>query len=240
MGGAIVVSAWCAVVILLAEGAILYFPEKVAVAPLQFLVLTASFIILLNFVYRRYRGIKHYSRLDRYKEENERLSSQLNHVLIERKEAERKISELREALEHEKTRAARAVTQPVPGDGALTLLAMLQTKGRFVDFLMEDIAVFDDSKVAAAARFVHQGCKNVLQEHAQIAPLESREEGEELTLEQSYDPSRIKVVGTIRSMPCKGVLLHRGWKANYLKLPQAIVDRKAEELIISPAEVEVK
>lgn len=235
------VSALCALIILLAEGTLVYFPNEEVKVPLEFSILAASILIIANYGVRLYRGARYHGKLGRFREENERLGSQLNQVLVERKDAERQIQELREALEHEKMRAARESVNPGSGNGALSLLSMLQAKGRFVDFLMEDIAVYDDSRVATAARFVHQGCRSVLQEHAQITPIESRNEGEELTVEQSYDPSRIKVVGNVRQMPCRGILLHKGWKADYLKLPQVISNGKTtEELIISPVEVEVK
>ena len=38
-------------------------------------------------------------------------------------------------------------------------LAMLQDKGRLVDFLMDDINPYSDAQVGAAARVVHAGCK---------------------------------------------------------------------------------
>ena len=50
-------------------------------------------------------------------------------------------------------------------------LAMLQEKGRLVDFLMDDINAYNDAQVGAAARVVHAGCKGVLQEHFNIHPL---------------------------------------------------------------------
>ncbi len=239
--GVKVVAALCALIILLADGTLVYFSNEEVKAPLQFAILAASVLILADYGLQIYRGARNQGKLDRFKEENERLGAQLNQVLVERKDAERQVKELRQALEHEKVLAARETVHSPPGNGALTLLSLLQTKGRFVDFVMEDIAVHDDLRVAAAARFVHQGCRSVLQDHAKITPLESGSEGEELTVEQSYDPSRIKVVGNVKQMPCRGVLLHRGWKAEYLRLPQIIQHgRTTGELIISPAEVEVK
>ncbi|MBV9288668.1 MAG: DUF2760 domain-containing protein, partial [Hyphomicrobiales bacterium] len=50
-------------------------------------------------------------------------------------------------------------------------LAMLQEKGRLVDFLMDDINAYSDAEVGAAARVVHAGCKNVLHEHFSIHPV---------------------------------------------------------------------
>jgi hypothetical protein len=41
----------------------------------------------------------------------------------------------------------------------VSFLAMLQARGRLVDFLMDDINTHDDAQVGAAARVVHAGCK---------------------------------------------------------------------------------
>src|SRR5690242_15152763 len=40
----------------------------------------------------------------------------------------------------------------------VSLVAILQDRGRLVDFLMEDITSYDDAQVGAAARVVHEGC----------------------------------------------------------------------------------
>jgi hypothetical protein len=58
----------------------------------------------------------------------------------------------------------------------VSFLATLQTKGRLVDFLKDDINAVNDAQIGAAARVVHAGCKSVLQEHFRIRPI--REEGE--------------------------------------------------------------
>src|SRR4051794_27027006 len=44
-----------------------------------------------------------------------------------------------------------SVPEKEPGSEALLLLSMLQEKGRFVDFLMEDIGGFANEQVGAAA-----------------------------------------------------------------------------------------
>jgi len=44
----------------------------------------------------------------------------------------------------------------------VSFLAMLQARGRLVDFLMDDINAHDDAQVGAAARVVHAGCKSAL------------------------------------------------------------------------------
>jgi hypothetical protein len=55
----------------------------------------------------------------------------------------------------------------------VAFLGLLQEKGRFVDFLMDDVALYDDSRVGAAARVVHYGCRDVLHEHFKVAPISS-------------------------------------------------------------------
>ncbi len=57
-----------------------------------------------------------------------------------------------------------------PGE-ALVLLSLLQEKGRFVDYLMEDITSFGDAQVAAASRVVHQGCAAVIREFLDVTPV---------------------------------------------------------------------
>ena len=59
----------------------------------------------------------------------------------------------------------------------VSFLAMLQARGRLVDFLMDDINTYGDAQVGAAARVVHAGCKAVLLEHFQISPVRAESEG---------------------------------------------------------------
>ena len=47
----------------------------------------------------------------------------------------------------------------------VNFLAILQDKGRLVDFLMDNIKGYSDAQVGAAARVLHEGCKAVLSEH---------------------------------------------------------------------------
>jgi hypothetical protein len=56
----------------------------------------------------------------------------------------------------------------------VSFLAMLQARGRLVDFLMDDINAHDDAQVGAAARVVHAGCKTALLEHFRISPCVQR------------------------------------------------------------------
>ena len=120
-------------------------------------------------------------------------------------------------------------------------LAMLQENGRLVDFLMDDINAYSDAQVGAAARIVHGGCKGVLAEHFSIHPVRTEAEGSKVQVPAGYSPGEYRLVGKIAgSAPFSGVLVHRGWKTDKVKLPQLL--RGADDPLpaIAPAEVEVK
>ena len=121
------------------------------------------------------------------------------------------------------------------------LLAMFQEKGRLVDFLMDDINAYADAQVGAAARVVHAGCKAVLEEHFSIHPVRTEAEGSKVQVPAGYSAGEYRLVGKIAgSAPFSGVLVHRGWKTDKVKLPQLL--RGADDPLpaIAPAEVEVK
>ena len=123
----------------------------------------------------------------------------------------------------------------------VSFLAMLQEKGRLVDFLMDNINPYNDAQVGAAARVVHAGCKGVLQDHFSINPVRPEQEGSTVQVPAGYSADEYRLVGKIAgSAPFTGVLVHRGWKTDIVKLPQ-LLRRGADRLpAIAPAEVEVK
>ena len=120
-------------------------------------------------------------------------------------------------------------------------LAMLQEKGRLVDFLMDDINAYSDAQVGAAARVVHAGCKGVLQDHFSINPVRPEQEGSTVQVPAGYSADEYRLVGKIAgSAPFSGVLVHRGWKTDMVKLPQLLRGAADPLPAIAPAEVEVK
>src|ERR1700730_8777567 len=120
-------------------------------------------------------------------------------------------------------------------------LAMLQEKGRLVDFLMDDINAYSDAQVGAAARVVHAGCKGVLQEHFTINPVRTEQEGSTVQVPAGYSADEYRLVGKIAgSAPFSGGLGHRGWKTDMVKLPQWLRGAADPLPAIAPAEVEVK
>ncbi len=121
--------------------------------------------------------------------------------------------------------------------GVVQFLARLQEKGRLVDFVMDDITPSSNEQVGAAARVVHQGCREVLQTAFEIKPVHGGEEREELTLSGDFDAAAYRLVGKVPEQPpYQGVVLHRGWKTARISLPK--VSEAARE-VIAPAEVEI-
>lgn len=122
--------------------------------------------------------------------------------------------------------------------GALVLLSLLQSEGRFVDFVQQDIASYPDGDVGAVARVVHTGCRKVLSSHLRIAAIRGESEGQRVALEPGFDPNRIKLTGNVAGTGrLNGVLRHRGWQATEVHLP-TVVDRAGTQ-VLAPAEVEL-
>jgi hypothetical protein len=139
---------------------------------------------------------------------------------------------------------ARPAPEPPRASRAVEIvhfLAMLQEKGRLVDFLMDDINAYSDAQVGAAARVVHAGCKGVLLEHFSINPVRTEQEGSTVQVPAGYSADEYRLVGKIAgSAPFSGVLVHRGWKTDRVKLPQLLRDAADPLPAIAPAEVDVK
>jgi len=142
----------------------------------------------------------------------------------------------------EPARPVPAPQQAINADAEIVhFLAMLQEKGRLVDFLMDDINAYGDAQVGAAARVVHAGCKAVLQESFMINPVRPEPEGSTVQVPVGYSADEYRLVGKIAgTAPFSGVLVHRGWKTGMVKLPQLL--RSAGDALpaIAPAEVEVQ
>ncbi len=133
---------------------------------------------------------------------------------------------------------------PLPGAGgdALILLSLLQDRGRFLDFVAEDISAYGDAQVAAASRVVHQGCKAVLSECLALAPAHAGAEGDRITVDPAADPNRYRLQGKLAQQPpYSGVVVHRGWKTTRLTLPRHTrpIDPSGEN-IVAPIDVEVR
>ena len=73
--------------------------------------------------------------------------------------------------------AAPAAPPPPNPAHALQLLAILQRDSRLVDFLMEDIASFDDDQIGAAVRSLHDQARDSLARYLSLQPVIDGVEG---------------------------------------------------------------
>jgi hypothetical protein len=128
--------------------------------------------------------------------------------------------------------------QDATEQGALQLLGLFQQQARLVDFLQEDISQYSDQDVGAAARIVHQGSNKVLQEHVQLSAIRNETEDSTITLAKGFDASTIRLVGNVVGQPpFTGKLVHRGWQARQVTLPQ--LNAGHDSRVLAPAEIEL-
>jgi hypothetical protein len=141
--------------------------------------------------------------------------------------------------------AARPMPPPAKESQAevdvISFLATLQAKGRLVDFLMDNISTYSDAQVGAAARVVHTGCKAVLQEQFRIRPIRDEGENSKVEVPADYPADEYRLLGKVGGQaPFSGVLVHHGWKTDYVKLPTILRGSVDRLPAIAPAEVELK
>ncbi len=134
--------------------------------------------------------------------------------------------------------AASPPPPPDRGEAALRLLALLQQEGRLVDFLEEDLAQYSDGQIGSAVRAIHGGCRAVLKDRLDLAPILAGAEGATVTVERGFDPAAVRVTGNVRGEPpYQGILRHPGWRSAAFRMPETTGDR--DHTILAPAEVEV-
>lgn len=126
-------------------------------------------------------------------------------------------------------------------DGALQILSILQRDSRLIDFLMEDIAAYEDGQIGAAVRSLHADSKAALARHLTLAPVIDGVEGtyQKLDATKAPDPNRIKLIGNVPASGkvAGGTLRHRGWKVSAVELPAI---GKQDISVIAPAELEIE
>lgn len=136
------------------------------------------------------------------------------------------------------------VAPPAPRNAAeaevIAVLSALQSKGRLVDFLMDDISKYSDAQVGAAARVVHQGCKAAFDEMFTVEPVAGENEGAGVTVPSDAGDA-YRISGSVAGEgPHSGKLVHKGWKASRVNLPRLIKREEGALPVIAPAQVEVK
>jgi hypothetical protein len=132
----------------------------------------------------------------------------------------------------------KKATAPPSRSDALTLLAALQREARFVDLVHESLDGYTDAQIGAAARDVLRDCRKTLDRMFQLTPLLDQPEASPIDIPAGYDPNRYRVVGAPGEPPCRGQLVHPGWRATHCQLP-TWQGAEAASLVIAPAEVEI-
>jgi hypothetical protein len=145
----------------------------------------------------------------------------------------------RAAPEPETATAAAAGGRAVDeGDRAIQLLALLQRDGRFIDFLLEDLAPYSDAQISAAVKDVHANCRRAIDRYLPLEPILTDPEGTTTALSAPVDPSTVKLLGNVRSQASyRGTVRHRGWRVGRVALPP--LPPADARFVVAAAEVEV-
>jgi hypothetical protein len=123
-------------------------------------------------------------------------------------------------------------------DGALQILAILQRDSRLLDFLMEDVSGYSDGQIGAAARALHDQCRDSVSRYVTLQPVIEGVEGS-FTRTPSADPDLVKFVGNVPvQRPSGGILRHKGWRAANVDLPT--LGGTADVTVLAPAEIEIE
>lgn len=121
---------------------------------------------------------------------------------------------------------------------ALFFLGLLQREGRLLDFVQEDIGQVSDADLGAAARIVHDGCRQVLKQYLPLLPVMNEVEGAQVSLPTGFDASRFRLTGNVTGVgPWRGALKHHGWVVSSVHLP--VVPTTIDVKVIAPAEIEL-
>ncbi|MFP3869378.1 MAG: DUF2760 domain-containing protein [Syntrophobacteria bacterium] len=129
--------------------------------------------------------------------------------------------------------------EPSPA-AAVEMLGLLQRRGRLIDFLQEDLNLYEDAQIGAAVRTIHQGCKEALEEHVALTPVYDEDEGTPVTVAPGFDSRAVRLTGNVAGdPPFHGTVRHRGWRVVRIELPRSLAEQK-QDWILSPAEVEIE
>jgi hypothetical protein len=79
-----------------------------------------------------------------------------------------------------------------------------------------------------------------MEEVIDLRPVMDESEGATVTIAPGFDARAIRLTGKVSGdPPFKGILRHRGWKAERVELPTPVAEREKNRLI-APAEVEIE
>ena len=90
-------------------------------------------------------------------------------------------------------------------------------------------------------REIGAGCRAAVREHVSIRPVREEAEGSTVTVHAGYAADEYRLVGKIGGeAPFSGALVHRGWRAESVKLPRVLKVQGDRLPTIAPAEVELR
>ena len=119
------------------------------------------------------------------------------------------------------------------------LFSVLQREGRLMDFLQEDLSLYEDGQIGAAVRSIHENCKKAVTRYLSPEPVMKHAEGETVEIDAGFDPHAVKLVGNVVGQPpFSGILRHRGWQLRSVSLPK--LSEAENPNLIAPAEVEIQ
>jgi len=119
------------------------------------------------------------------------------------------------------------------------LFAVLQRDGRLLDFLQEDLSLYEDSQIGAAVRSIHENCKKTMVRYLSPEPVMQQAEGDTVEIAAGFDQNAVKLVGNVVGQPpFRGIVRHRGWQLRSASLPK--LSEAGNPDIIAPAEVEIQ
>ena len=119
---------------------------------------------------------------------------------------------------------------------AIQLLGALQREGRLVDFLMDEVEGASDADIGVAARVIHRGCRQVLDNYFDLVPAYPGVEGDKITVESGYDPNVVELIGGAAEPPFSGTLNHQGWRVRENRMPS--LTAAFSDSLIQRAEIE--
>jgi len=120
-----------------------------------------------------------------------------------------------------------------------SVLAALQREARLVDLVKQPLTDFSDEQIGSAARTVLGDCQKVLDRFFALQPLTESPENSPCDVPAGYDPGRYKLSGRVEGNgPFRGQLIHHGWQATTVKLPDWTGSKEAA-LVIAPIELEI-
>ena len=135
--------------------------------------------------------------------------------------------------------APKPVAELKTSDGALQMLSILQRDARLIDFLMEDIAGYEDEQVGAAVRSLHEQSRTALNRYVTLKPVIDGVEHTPTRIE-TRDPNAVKLLGNVPAdgKATQGILRHKGWRVEKVDLPKIAPGQTVT--ILAPAEIEIE